>query len=462
MFRNVVMLGLIAFACAIAQTPTGVIVGSVTDPSGATVTGAKIELVNESTGLVRHTVSGVGGAFRIPDLPVGVYALSVAVSGFQQYEQGGITLVVNQNVTVDVVLQVGAISEKVTVSSAPTQVDIVSGSLSSVVGEREATEFPLDGRNVLQLMALNPGLGGTETYHAGITSGGTGNTTYAVNGSRGDMVNFLLDGATNNDDHSNNSNYYPNPDAVQEFSVLTNNFSAEYGMGAGGIVNAVSKSGTNRLRGSAFEFLRNNALNAADFFSHQVDTLKRNQYGFTIGGPVYLPKLYRGHDKTFFFYSYQATKYRLTATTRTALVPTAAERAGDFSHSTLPQAKDPLTAQPFPSNQIPATRFDPVMIKMLNATVPLPNGGGNLLMFSTQTIQDGFEHLIKIDHSITANNKLTGRMFLFDFNGHPAAPTPSSGGVDIFGAANGNLNRSINAWSPIPTFSRRHCSIILR
>jgi outer membrane receptor protein involved in Fe transport len=420
-----------------------VIVGSVSDPSGAAVANARIELINEQTGLKREASSDTTGAFRVPDLPTGLYVLSVKVQGFKKYEQGGIVLTVNRNVTVNPVLQMGGVSERMTVTTAPSQVDTVSGAISSVVGSREAKELPLNGRNILQLMALNPGLAPTDTYHEV-----TGNTSYAVNGARGDQVNFLLDGATNNDNSSNNSNYFPNPDAVQEFSVLTNNFSAEYGMGAGGIVNAVTKSGTNRLHASAFEFVRNNQLNAADFFSHQTDTLKRNQYGGAIGGPVYIPHLYNGRDRTFFFYSYQDTALRSAPSTKTAFVPTAAERGGDFSQSALPQSIDPLTGQPFVYqgrvNVIDPVRFDPVVVKMLNALVPLPNAGRNLLRFGAKTQQDDYEHLAKIDYSISSKNKLMGRFFLLNSDKPPVRPTPTLTGVNILAAANGTINRSVN------------------
>jgi hypothetical protein len=430
---------------ALAQTPTGTIVGTLTDSTGAAVTGASIHVIDEETGFARETVLDAVGAFRLPDIPVGVYGISVEVQGFKKYRQSGVVVAVNRNLTLNAVLEVGSLSETVTVTTAPTQVDTISGFLANVVGQREARELPLNGRNVLQLMTLNPGLGSAQTYHSGLSSGGTTNPSYAVNGTRGDQVNFMLDGASNNDDLNNLANYYPNPDAVQEFSVLANSFSAEYGTGAGGVVNAVSRSGTNQLHGTAFEFVRNTAMNAADFFSHQVDTLKRNQYGGTIGGPVFIPHVYDGRDKTFFFYSYQNTPYRFAPTNKTAIVPTMAERTGDFSQSALGKPLDPTTNQRFPGDIIPQNRFDPVMTRMLNALLPFPNAGGNLLRFASASTQNQWEHLFKLDHSFSSRDKLSARIFITDLANPPVPPPPEADGtLEILAAASGTLQRATN------------------
>lgn len=428
-------------ATLLAQAPTGTVSGSVTDSSGGTVANARAAAINQQTGVRREATSEADGFFRFPDMPPGSYDLTIAAPGFRLHSQKSIEVAVNRNVTVNVTLQVGSVTERVDVTSAPPQVDFVKGGLSSLVGAREAQEFPLNGRGVLQLIALNPGINNAST-----SRGDTGTPTYAVNGARGNKINFFLDGATQNDDSANQASYFPNPDALQEFSLMTNSFSAEYGEAAGGVVNAVSRSGTNSFHGSVFEFVRNERLNATNYFSRQKDRLKRNQYGGTLGGPAWIPGIYKGRDKTFFFYSFQQTPNRFAPTNLTAQVPTAAERAGDFSQTALPRPIDPATGQRYNTggraDVIPPALLDRGMLSMLNALVPLPNAGGNLLRFTRQLKEDTWEHLAKVDHNINVKNTVSGRFFIYDFTRPVVLPGPGdNGGLNIFVANSGNENR---------------------
>ena len=247
----------------------------------------------------------------------------------------------NEIARVDMALEVGAAAETVSVEAQAVTVDTSSPTLKTVVDQKRIEELPLNGRNATQLMRLVAGV--VPDPRADVTSGTTypGVTPVSVNGSRANSTNYVLDGAQNNDHYTNAPNPMPNPDALQEFSVQTNNFSAEFGRQSGGLVNAVTKTGTNDIHGSAFEFVRNNALNAANYFApvvngkKQSDGLKRNQFGATLGGPVWLPKLYDGHDKTFFFVSYQGTLERRAPTSSNIVVPTAAQRTAISPDSKL-------------------------------------------------------------------------------------------------------------------------------
>ena len=253
------------------------------------------------------------------------------------------------------------------ISGVAASVDTTSSTLKAVVDQQRIESLPLNGRNPTALLQT---LSSVQVDPTSMTSGATypGVTAVSSNGARGNTTNYILDGGSNNDHYSNAPNPMPNPDALQEFSVQTNNFSAEYGRNVGAIVNAVTRSGTNQFHGLAFGYLRDYNLNATNFFTPGVnDGLKRKQYGGTFGGAI-------KQNRTFFFSSYQGTNEEKTPRDNTTLVPTAAQRAGDFS-ALLPtrQLRNPATGQPFPNNQIPASMMNPVSLKILNDWVPLPN-----------------------------------------------------------------------------------------
>jgi hypothetical protein len=428
-FLAVLVPGLLNVAAAFAQNVTGSIAGVVRDPSSSVVASITVLAVNEGTGARFQAATDSDGQYTIRAVPIGVYSLSAEAPGFKRFETSGVRLQVNEVARVDITLAIGATTETVTVRSEVVTVDTTTAVLKSVVDQKRIEELPLNGRNPAQLMRL---IVGTATdWRADTTSG----TTYpgvrggvSVNGNRANAVNFILDGAQNNDHYSNAPNPMPNPDALNEFSVQTNNFSAEFGRQPGGIVNAVTKSGTNQLHGSAFWFVRNQAVNAANFFSPIVngekrqDGLKRNQAGATAGGPVFLPKLYNGRDKTFFFASYQKTVERRTPNQVGIVVPTAAQRRGDFS--ALPRAIiDPATRQPYPGNQIPASQFSPVALGILEK-VPTPASGNQIFTAAPNNFDDD-QFLIRIDHQITAANRITGR-FWNSYAETPAFLNPSN------------------------------------
>ncbi|HYO84425.1 MAG TPA: TonB-dependent receptor [Bryobacteraceae bacterium] len=416
----------LAAASTLAQNVTGSISGIARDPSGSVVPGATVVALNQGTGARSETTTDSDGQYTIRAVPVGIYQVTAEATGFKRFEARDIRLQVNEVARVDLALALGATTETVLVSAQAVAVDTTTAVLKAVVDTKRIEELPLNGRNAAQLMRL---VVGTATdFRADTTSG----TTYpgvrggvSVNGSRSNAVNYILDGAQNNDHYSNAPNPMPNPDALSEFSVQTNNFSAEFGRQSGGVVNALTKAGTNDFHGSAFWFVRNQALNAANYFAPIVngekrqDGLKRNQVGATLGGPVSIPKLYNGRDKTFFFVSHQTTLERRTPNEVGIVVPTAAERSGQFSRTIT----DPTTRQPFPDNRIPAELISPVSRGILQK-IPVPTSGNRIFTAAPNNFDDN-QFLVRIDHQITASNRISGR-FWNSYAETPAFLNPSN------------------------------------
>ncbi|MGD0506948.1 MAG: carboxypeptidase regulatory-like domain-containing protein [Terriglobales bacterium] len=312
-----------------AQQATAQLTGTIRDASAAVVAGAKVTLKNSDTNITRTETSNKNGDFLFTLVPIGRYQVEVEHESFRRYVRRGITLEINQNARLDVALEVGTSTEVVEVTGNVTLVDTVSDTIgTSVIGET-VQRAPLNGRDVLDLALLQPGV--TETNG---DSGAAGK--YSIAGGRSDSVTFLLDGGLNNNLLDNGVVFNPNPDTIAEFRILESNYSAEYGRNGGGVISVVTKSGTNQWHGSGFEFLRNDALNAASFFDNADglprDVLKRNQYGATLGGPILLPKV-NGRDRFFFFVGYQGQRLSQQETTGLGTVFTPAQLNGDFSQS---------------------------------------------------------------------------------------------------------------------------------
>jgi outer membrane receptor protein involved in Fe transport len=375
------------------------VVGVVQDRTAAVVPGAELRLTNELTGLEWTATSDEAGRFQFPRLPVGDYRLRASKDGFRQFVSESFRLDADQSRSVTVSLEIGNTTESVTVSGSVAQVETVSGALRQVVDERRITELPLNGRNPVQLLLLVPGV------VTGPASGSLSrNTGIAVNGARATSTNYLLDGGDNNDPQEGVAAVTPNPDALEEFSVLANNFSAEYGRSSGAVVNAVTKSGTNQFHGSAYEFLRNDHLDARSFFALSKGKLRRNQFGASGGGPII-------KNRAFFFGAYEGFRERRGGTVSNLFVPTQAERSGDFSASSI-KPRDPATNAAFPNNQIPSTRFDPASVNFLRQLdVPLPNAAGGRYIYNRPDDTDSGQYLGRGDYSLTQNQRLTGRYF---------------------------------------------------
>lgn len=392
--------------CLMAQS-TGLITGSVEDSSGAVVAAAQVVVVQAQTSQRFETTTDPQGRFSFPRLPVGNYRIEASQRGFRRFVSDSLRLDADQTRQATIVLQVGEVTDSVQVSGAVGLVETVGGTIRETVDEKRITELPLNGRNALQLQLLVPG---AVPGIAPNTSLGQ-NDAVSINGSRGLSNNYLLDGADNNDPQLNVAALVPNPDTLEEFSILTNNYSAEYGRGSGAVVNAITKAGTNQFHGSAWEFLRNDALDSRNFFSLAVSKLRRNQFGGALGGPLLLPKLYSGKDKTFFFVSYEGLRERRASTTSNLVVPTELERAGDFSQSAR-KPMDPITRLAFPGDRIPADRVDPAAAKFMGIFIPLPNASGGRHIFNSPFTQDRNQLVARLDHHIGSRHRIYGRYFL--------------------------------------------------
>ena len=334
-----------------AQFTNASLTGIVTDSSGSVVPAAKVSIQSVETGLTRAVTAGADGSYLFPALPIGVYRLKVEKDGFSTYVQEGITLAVSQVATQSVTLHPGNVSQQINVSADAEMLPTETSTVSQLVGQKSIMELPLNGRETQGLVFLVPGAVDTTGNYCGFNCQGgvyPGAQFAQVNGGGPGNVNYQLDGGDHNDNYLNTNFPFPNPDAVQEFSVQAANMSAEYG-NAAVVVNVVTKSGTNQFHGNVFEFLRNGDLNARNFFAPTQDTLKRNQFGGTVGGPI-------RKDKLFFFFTYQGTRTTSAPGGQVAFVPTEAERSGNFSGSGI-TVTDPLTGIPFKGNQIPADRI---------------------------------------------------------------------------------------------------------
>ncbi|MPY90255.1 MAG: TonB-dependent receptor plug domain-containing protein [Luteitalea sp.] len=393
---------------AVAQTTTGGLVGVVRDSDGGVVPGATVAARHVGTNALHSAVTGGDGQYVLRGLPVGPYDVTVELEGFKSFRTDNVLVRVNDEVRLDATLEVGDVTESVTVAGLARTVDTVTGTLKTIVDQTRIEELPLNGRNPTQLMLLVPGT--QADTRTSLTSGTTypGVEAVSSNGARGNTTNYVLDGGSNNDHYSNSPNPMPNPDALQEFSVQTNSFSAEYGRNVGAVVNAVTRAGTNQLHGLLFEYLRHHELNATNFFTPGVDDgLKRNQFGGTLGGPI-------ARDRAFFFFSYQGTRLRSRPATSTELVPTEAQRLGDFSALDT-QLRNPLTGAPYPNNQIPLGDMNPAALQVVNEWLPLPNGGPdqpNLLRFAVPERSDDDQWLGRVDYQLSDRHRLYGRVWV--------------------------------------------------
>lgn len=409
---------LLSFAPPLAaQRTTASIAGQIRDSSGSAVPNAVIVIRNVTTGIERTISSGAEGNYLATALPAGNYAVTVRREGFQVYSVADLLLQVDQQATLNVELQVGSVTDTVNVTADAAAVDVRNATLNTVINQTMIKDLPLNGRNVLQLMRLTPGtLSATGTWNQASTRPEAATELISASGGRGNSTTFVMDGGLNEDPYTEVSNVVPNPDAVQEFSFQTNNYGAKFGGRGGGVVNIVTKSGSNEIHGSAFEYVRNASLNARNFFANRNDGLKRNQYGFSLGGPI-------RKNQTFIFGSYQGTEVRQDPPTQTAVVPTAAQRRGDFSK--LPrQLIDPRTGQAYPGNLIPSSQFDPVATQVLQI-VPVAAADDGLVFFQRRTTTSDNQYLVRGDQYFTTKQQLSLRYF-FDRFENPAIIDPAN------------------------------------
>jgi hypothetical protein len=440
---------LVLMSTAVADT-SGTIRGTVLDMSGAVMQNAKVEVTNEATGEVRKMSSDTNGNFQFPLLPVGTYTLRVEQNGFTTYVLNNIVLAVNQVATFQVGMKVGGTEIVVGVEATGLQVDTANTQLGTVIDAKPIVDLPLNGRNVYQLIALQPGITVASVGNRGPSLGGLNGSnspaslTFSSGGGRITMNNFMVDGVDANNAFMNQAGVQPIPDAVEEFRVITNTFNAEFGRNSGSIVNVITKSGTNHWHGDVFEFLRNDKLNASNFFESQTGlkaTYKLNQFGGTLGGPIKT-------SKTFVFGSVQISRERRGATGSSKTVYSDAQRAGDFSadlvnsggefpgtlnndlclpmdsvNCTVFAAGTPYSTI-FPGGQIPTSFFDPVSASLLDKYIPHPNSGATTFVNSPVQPNDAYQGTIKLDQQFNASNKLSAFYYLNDSSVHQESTLP--------------------------------------
>ncbi len=407
--RSVLLFALIFASAAVARgQDTASLRGTVTDQSGGVIVGAKITLTNTKTNISRTATSGNDGGYLFTSVIVGTYSLTVSHASFQTSVQTNIVLELNQNGRVDVALKLGESSQTVEVTAVVAQVDTASAVLGKVEDERAIRDMPLLDRDTLQLGLLQAGVFAPDPDD-------TRGNPFSVSGQRSESLTFLLDGANNTDFLGNNIVVSPNPDAVQEFKILTNNYDAEYGRTSGGIVNQITKSGTNAFHGDIFEFLRNDALNARDYFAGERSSFKRNVFGATGGGPI-------KKDKTFFFLAYQGARRREGQTPTPVAVLSPTERTGDFG-DICPEGFDgagncgnpdnqlinPVTGANLPFNNLDtAGLVNPTIQKYINQFLPMPNvpGSNNFEASPVASINDD-QGIVHVDHNLTQHDVLS-------------------------------------------------------
>ena len=430
---------------AAAQSTGGRILGRVADPSGAVLSGVKIMIVNEATGVTRETVTNENGDYVFPEVAVGTYRAEFDQKGFKKNIRRAVQLDINQVITLNMTMQIGGASEVVDVTAEAPLVDTTSTQLGAVVNDRTVTQLPLNARDTYQFLQLQPGVMSTVGSSNSVVYGSDRAGAVSVNGGRGRSNNFSVNGGDANDQFVNLPTVQPSPDSIEEFRVLTNTFDAEYGRNSGSVVNVVTKSGTNAFHGNVYEFFRNTKLNAEPYCLSAVEGVpcdkpqfNQNQFGGTFGGPIV-------KDRTFFFTSYEGRRIRQGIRSPLTFVPTTAERPSatqpfaDFSaESIFPgtlTSAFPLNQRPncttalgnaptipdgqlysdlFPNNIIPLGCLDPTAVDLLQY-IPTPANNNSALVTTPVQPERADQFTLKLDHRLTNNQNLS---FYYYFDDH--------------------------------------------
>jgi hypothetical protein len=484
-------IGITGVQPVLAQLGSATISGSVSDSTGGTVAGATVTVVNADTSFKRVTTTNSVGQYSVPGLTPGAYNLSVELQGFKKFQQTGMTLQVDQNAEINVILEVGQLTEIVEIQGQAPLVESTSASMGAVIDTQKITQLPLNGRNFVQLALLVPG---ANTGAPGATNGGG----FSVGGARSEQNAFQIDGTSNSDSYQNRVSVTPNIDGILEFKIQTNNYSAEFGKGAGAQVNLVTRSGSREFHGTLYEFWRNNVTQARRFFDRNrvsfpcdrsdPNTLTRracappfnqNQFGFTLGGPVFFVPKSGGERKTFFFTTYEGFR-QVRGNATVANMASVAQRSGDFSQNlvggtTVADALgrtyargtifDPLSSTavttasgqtryvrtPFEGNRIPRSRFDPVSARIIADTqfFPLPNDRGTTAsngdpqqnFLDGRSRRDNFDQFSgRIDHQFSPNDTFYGRFTFNDANSYNPRTYPGFGDLNSQRNLNGTLS----------------------
>ena len=416
---------------ALFSQDTASVTGTVTDPSGAAIANATVTVKSAERGIERSTTTNSSGDYLVAGLPPGTVDVTVAAPGFRKYEAKGVILRVAQKARLDVGMQVGATTTEVTVlGTNVAQVETQSSDLTGTVTGKEITQLQLNGRNFTQLVTLVPGVSNQTGQDEG-TVGVYGNVSFSINGGRVEYNNWELDGGDNMDNGSNDTlNVYPSLEAISEFKVLTSNYGAQYGRNGSGTIEVETKSGTNSFHGNLYEFVRNDDFNAKGYFQQSIPSYKKNDFGYTFGGPIYIPGVYnKNKDKTFFFWSQEWRRDRVPGQDFNQPVPSIAERSGDFSDycpdvnngnsfdncPVVPGFTDGTGHTPN-LNVVPGFNINDPNVQALLPLIPSPtSGSGSTSAFIASPSQptNWREELIRVDHNLTDKERLTFR-FIHD------------------------------------------------
>jgi hypothetical protein len=466
---GIAVMWMIGISCtgAFAQVGRSGIFGTVTDPQGAVVPNAEVTVTDEATGTSVHASTDQVGDYVVTDLGAASYRVSCTASGFETFERTGILLQVDQRARVDLTLRIGQTQQVVSVQESLTSLDTSTSTVKDVVDSTRMEELPLNGRNALSLQALLPGAVQTASGSAASGIALNTNLVFSVNGARPNQSAYTLDAGLNMDMYNNVPAAFPNPDMLQEFSILQNSYSAVYGRDAGAVVNMITKSGTNQFHGSAYEYLRNSYADAKNYFiPTQVPPLRRNQFGGTVGGPVILPH-YSGKNKTFFFVGFELTRQILGSSTVSAVLPTALQRAGNFSQTLVKNNAGQLVpatvappstvtianpnGTPYPGAIIPPGALDPAAQAFLQNFVPSPSqcqfNASNQCPYNVALPTRDNQFIVRLDESLSAADNLNARYFFDDsFNGQNAG-LPAFNSNNDWPTHNGVLNET-HVFSP--------------
>ena len=433
-FKAMRTLGLALFVLSLlgpatyGQDTTGRIIGTVTDPQGSLVAGVGVTVTNAKTQVSQQTVTNKDGYYQVLDLPIGTYQVTMQHDGFRELIFDNQVLQINQSLRIDAKLELGAQTDTVEVKDQVSVIETVDPTIGGSVTGRTLTDMPLNGRNTLSLALLQPGVTNTNDEDSGSGQG------FNIAGGRSDSITFLLDGGLNNENLGNGVVFNPNPDTIAEFRILENNYTAEYGRNGGGIITEVVKSGTNEWHGSAFDYIRNGDFNANSFFNKNNpsellprDTLRRNQYGGTFGGPITIPHVIHGKDRFFFFVGYQGQRQSDSQSSTGNEVPTPAELQGNFSQAGNQGVPGPaqcpnrdpgvaafLAANPFfvgTAGNAVCSIIDPATINSVSqkyiAAGLIPSSPTGILNVQAPATSNDNQLTLKFDFNLTQKDKLS-------------------------------------------------------
>ena len=446
----------------LAQAVTGTILGTVTDNTGAVMPGVTVTVTQVETGRSRVYVTDNSGEYTAPSIPTGTYRVNAELQGFKAVALEGIRVSVDQRVRIDVQLEVGAMTETVEIIATTPLVQSSSSDLSTTVEEEQIKALPLNGRNFVSLTRTVPGvmrgIPGSNIDGAGSLAW-RASAAFSANGQRPRDNNYLLDGVDNNETWLQTVVIFPSPDAIDEFKLQTSTYSAEFGRSLGGVVNLQIKSGANAFHGSAFEFHRNDAFDANNFFNNRAGRPKpdfqQNQFGGTLGGRII-------RDRTFFFADYQGLRIN-AGQTYLSTVPSMRMRSGDFGEVNRP-IYDPLTGQPFPNNVIPADRWDPASAAIIARYYPEPNTAGSIgatgqpinnYLINPELTRNDNQFDVKVDHVLSQANRFFGRYSYQKTLRTLPATLPLGDAGATFGAGEGNIKAQSFAFNDTHTFGTR-------